>query len=136
MKKTFTILFILCFIFITGCSNNNMSKVNYKEFNKLLENNETFVLYIGSASCSNCLEFEPKFEKVLKDNNIQNVKYIDLDELNDEEKKKKKKKINVSGTPTVIFVNNGQEESMTNRINGNVSKEKIISRLKSNNYIK
>lgn len=136
MKKTFGILIILCLVFVTGCSNSVIKKIDYKEFNDLIENRKTFILYVGSASCSNCVEFEPKFKEVIKEQKIKNVKYIDLDKFNDKEKTSLNKIINISGTPTVIFVENGDEESMTNRINGNVSKEKIISRLKSNDYIK
>ncbi|MBQ7141332.1 MAG: thioredoxin family protein [Bacilli bacterium] len=136
MKKTFGILIILCLGFVTGCSNSVIKKIDYKEFNDLIENQKTFILYVGSASCSNCIEFEPKFKEIIKDHNIRNARYIDLDKFNDEEKNKLNKIINISGTPTVIFIENGEEESMTNRINGNISKEKIISRLKSNNYIK
>lgn len=135
MKKIFRILIILCFSCITGCS-NNIKEINYNEVNSLIKNKETFILYIGSASCSNCVEFEPKFNSVIKEYNIKNAKYIDLDNFDDDEKNNLNKIINISGTPTVVFIKNGEEESMTNRINGNVSKEKIISRLKANEYIK
>lgn len=136
MKNIFKIIVAICVIFISGCSMNTIKEINYKDFNKLIENKETFILYIGSTSCHNCVDFGPKFEEILKENNIKNAKYIDLDKFSDEDKNKLNKIVNVSGTPTVVFIKNGQEESMTNRINGNVSKEKIISRLKSNDYIK
>jgi len=134
MLKIFSILLFI--IFITACSNNNIKSINYKDFDKLIENKKTFILYIGSTSCINCTEFEPKFKEVIYNYNISEVKYIDLEKFSDEEKNELNKVVNISGTPTVVFINNGEEKSMTNRINGNVSKEKIISRLKSNEYIK
>lgn len=136
MKNIFRILIVLCITLITGCSSNTIKEINYKEFYTLIKNKQTFILYIGSTSCHNCVEFSPKLKVVIKENNIKNVKYIDLDKLSEKEKNGLNKIINVSGTPTVVFVTNGEEKSMTNRINGNVSKEKIISRLKSNEYIK
>ena len=42
----------------------------------------------------------------------------------------------VTGTPTTIFIKNGVETSIMSRINGEVSKDKIISKLKQNEYIK
>lgn len=137
MKKILTIFicFICLFIF-TGCSNSNLEKIDYSEFTKLMNNKSTFILYIGSTTCHNCESFSPKFEEVINDYNISNVKYIEIDKLNDDDKTNFNTTINVSGTPTVVFIEDGEEKSMTNRINGNVDKEKIISRFKSNGYIK
>lgn len=136
MKKNIILVFlILIGLFVVGCSNESIRKINYKEFNNLIKEQETFILYIGSASCSNCTEFSPKFESVIEENNISNVYYVDLDTLSDEEKSSFNKVINITGTPTVVFVTDGEEKSGFNRINGNVSKEKITQRLKSNDYI-
>ena len=47
-----------------------------------------------------------------------------------------RKYINISGTPTVCFITNGEEETTLNRISGEVSLETTIERFKSNGYIK
>lgn len=136
MKKIFKLFICLLGVLtITGCSNTNLEKINYDKFNSLINNKETFIIYIGSSTCHNCTEFNPKFEKIINDYDIKNVKYIEIDKFSDDEKKEFNKIINVSGTPTVVFIENGEEKSMTNRINGNVSEDKIISRFKSNGYI-
>lgn len=137
MKKFFGILIcFICMILFTGCSKNNLEEINYKNFKSLIDNKETFILYIGSSECHNCSEFTPKFEKVLDKYKIRNVKKVEIDKFSDEDRSEFNKLINVSGTPTVAFITNGEEESMSNRINGNVDEDKIISRLKSNGYIK
>ena len=136
LNKLFGIIFVAIIFITCGCSNIKIKEINYNEFNDLIKNNESFILYIGSASCHNCTEFSPRFEEVIKENNIENVYYIDLDALNDDDRKNFNKTINVTGTPTVVFIDNGEEESSFNRINGSVSKEKIVQRLKANNYIK
>ena len=137
MKKTILKLSIVIIglLFLVGCSNKNLEEINYNTFKSLMDNNETFILYISSTECHNCVEFTPKFEKVLKENKLS-AKKIEIDKLSDEDKDKFNKSINVSGTPTVAFITDGEEESMTNRINGNVDDEKITLRLKSNGYIK
>lgn len=135
--KNLKILFIILGIFVLcGCSKSNVKEINFNEFNSLIKDNKTFILYVGSDTCISCKEFSPKFESVINDNNINNVYYIDLDDLSDNDKNSFNKLINVNGTPTVVFINKGEEESTYNRINGNVSTEKIITRLKANDYIK
>lgn len=137
MKKYLKKLVVIIVMFIIcGCSSAGVKEINYNEFNNLIKEKESFILYIGSASCSNCIEFGPKFESVIEENNISDTYYIDLDELSEEDKKAFNKVVNITGTPTVVFITNGEEESGFNRINGNVSKEKIITRLKTNDYIK
>lgn len=137
MKKTILkfSMVIIGLLFFAGCSNKSLEEINYNTFKSLMDGKETFILYISSTECHNCVEFTPKFENVLKENNLS-AKKIEIDKLSDEDKDKFNETINVSGTPTVAFINDGEEESMTNRINGNVDEEKIISRLKSNGYIK
>lgn len=134
--KALSVIFIMITFFISGCSKGVIGEIDYKKFNNLISDKKDFILYIGSATCHNCTEFSPKFEKVIEENNISNVYYIDLDKLNKEEKNNFNKIINITGTPTVVFINNGEEESSFNRINGNVDEEKIIKRLKANDYIK
>jgi len=135
MKKYFKLIFIIMCI-ICGCTNSKISEINYTKFNNLITEKESFILYVGSDTCINCMEFKPKFEKIIKENNINNSYYIDLDKMNKDEKKSLTSIIDITGTPTVVFITNGEETSTFNRINGDVSKEKIITRLKANNYIK
>ena len=134
--KILTLILVVATFFLSGCSNTKIEEINYEKFNTLISEKKDFILYIGSATCHNCTEFGPRFEKVVKENKIENVYYIDLDELNDDDKKNFNRTINVTGTPTVVFITKGEEKSSFNRINGNVSEEKIIKRLKANNYIK
>ena len=136
MKKIFKMLILtMSILFVTSCSNQSIKEIDYNEFNKMINKQKDFIIYVGSATCSNCEEFSPKFENVVKKYDIEDVYYIDLDKFSDEEKSKLNKIINISGTPTVAFIDDGTEESSFNRITGNVTEEKIISRLKSNDYI-
>ena len=136
MKKIFKMLILtMSILFVTSCSNQSIKEIDYNEFNKMINKQKDFIIYVGSATCSKCEEFSPKFENVVKKYDIEDVYYIDLDKFSDEEKSKLNKIINISGTPTVAFIDDGTEESSFNRITGNVTEEKIISRLKSNDYI-
>ena len=55
--------------------------------------------------------------------------------LSEEERTQFKEYFSYDATPTTIFVKDGVEATSANRINGNVSEEKIISKLKSNGFI-
>ena len=42
---------------------------------------------------------------------------------------------NISGTPTTIFIENGEEKSTLNRLVGNVAEYKLVDKLKTMGYI-
>ena len=136
MKNTFKILVItMCIFFITGCGNKSIKEITYKELTKSLENKETFILEVVQDGCSNCESYTPKFEKILKKYNLS-AKQINLKKLSEEDNNSFSNMYNVSGTPTVIFIDKGEEISITRRIVGDVSEDKTISKLKVAGYIK
>lgn len=136
MKK---IILGICIIFatvcLTGCSNNKLKTIGYSELEKKVENKESFILEVIQTGCSACKNFTPRFEKVLNDNNITAYS-INLKNLSEEETAKFDQLVNINSTPTVVFFKDGTEESVSYRIIGAVSNEKIIQKLKAQDYIK
>ncbi len=115
--------------------NKYLVELNYKELKTKLDKKESFILVITRTDCSHCAVYKPKLKEVLKDNNI--IAYeIATDKLSAKDKAKFNDIANISGTPTTIFIVNGEEATTTNRINGDVTTEKIINKLKSQGYIK
>ena len=100
-----------------------------------MNNKDTFILYIGNKNCHNCTSYEPVLKKVLNDYNITVYK-LDNSKLSDDEFKEFSKYFSIQGTPTILFVNNGEEETTINRIVGNTSEKSTIERFKTNGYIK
>lgn len=136
MKKYLKIGIIFIFILmLSGCGKNYMKEISYDEYQKLIANKETFILEIMRTDCSACINFKPKLEQVTKDYQIE-IKYINTDNLTDEEYDKLSNETGISGTPTVIFYNDGIENTKSSRINGSVSTDKIISKFKANGLIK
>ena len=136
MKKFiyFSILCI-CLLLITGCGGNKyLKEISYKEYKNLIKNKETFILEIMRTDCSACKDFKPKLTDVVNDYKIE-VKYINTDHLSKKEIDKLYDDTGISGTPTVIFYTKGTEETVSSRINGSVSEEKIISKFKAAGYI-
>lgn len=132
-----SLLFVLCF-FIVGCgkTTNYLNDISYKEFNKKINNKDSFVLEIVQTGCHNCTEFTPKFKSVLEDNKV--VAYsLNLTDLSQEDATKFLEDYNVDGTPTVIFFKDGKETSTMDRLSGaNVSKDTIKSKLTKTGFIK
>lgn len=139
MKKFKILSFFLILILIfTGCSLKKefLIEISYKELIQKIENQETFFFTAMQDGCSHCEEFLPKFEEILKENEIKGYK-LNFTKLTDEEEKEFGSKFGSSiGTPTTIFITEGKEETQLTRIVGNQSKTKVIEKLKSMKYIK
>ena len=140
-KKKAIIIIVICLILlICGIigdrmlSKSNLEEIKYDQMMKKVDNKESFVVLFSQTTCSHCMDFKPKLEKVSNEFNIK-IYYLETDLLDEDTYAELKKKFSFSGTPTTIFVVKGEEKSAATRINGDVSKEKIISKLKSNGFI-
>lgn len=135
MKKISKTLIILVFVLmITGCNKTYMKEISYKKYHELLNNKETFILEIMRTDCSACISFKPRITEVANKYKIE-IKYINTDHLSEEEYEKLYDETGVTGTPTVIFYNNGVEETISSRINGSISTDRIITKFKANGFI-
>ena len=136
MKKTAKLLvMIFCILIATGCKSVGLKEIKYSDLEKAIKNKESFILEVVQDGCSNCESFTPKFEKILNKYKLS-AKQINLKKLSEKENNSFSNLYNVSGTPTVIFIDKGEEISITRRIVGDVSEDKVISKLKVAGYIK
>ena len=139
MKKLFVcILAITCLFMVTGCTNKSESylkDLSYEELNKKLSDKETFFFVVTQDGCSHCENFLPVLENLLNDKKVIGYN-LNTSKLSEEQNKEFDEKYNVTGTPTTIFIKDGKEVSILQRLVGNVSKDKLISKLETNNYIK
>lgn len=135
MKKIIIVLLIIISsLIITGCSNDEVIKeISYEELEERINNKESFILELVQTGCSHCEEFSPRFQAILKTNNL-NAYSLNLYNLTEDEIEKFDNLTTVTGTPTVLFFEDGKETS--NRINGAVANDKIEEELKESGYIK
>lgn len=106
--------------------------INPEELERKVNAKETFILLITQDKCPHCMNFKPKMDKILKEHHI--LAY----EINNTALKTNPNLSNtfsISGTPTTIFIKDGVETSLSNRLIGNVSEEKINEKLRDTNYI-
>lgn len=130
------LVLLLAFLIINkAISKGNLVELTYDEFVQKIDNEESFVLCISLTTCSHCATYKPKLESVAKDYGID-LYYIDIDKYSEEEQEEFVKVINFNDTtPTTVFLKNGKETTASNRINGDVSTNRIIDKLKSNDFI-
>lgn len=145
--KLFLLLTMLSFIFL-GCNKKEASsndlksprngsyllEINYDELNTLINSKEDFFFEVVQDGCSYCQAFTPKLAEVLNENKVIGYQ-LNLSNLSENDRIEFDKNFNVTGTPNTIFMTNGKELIMQ-RIDGNTTKTKIVSHLKSNGYIK
>ncbi|MHC1734383.1 MAG: thioredoxin family protein [Erysipelotrichaceae bacterium] len=83
MKKVLLILATLALL-LTGCSKVGPSQVEPKEVTKMLDNNETLVVYVGYKACSACQSFKPVVTELIKNYDVK-VYYVDTYESDKED---------------------------------------------------
>ena len=137
------IIVIIIFMIAFNSTDNKgyLGEINYSNLIEKINNKDSFIVYVKQDSCSHCQNFTPVLESVLKKYKVH-AYYIRLNTFTGDEKTYTDDgsiingtDLIISGTPTVIFISNGKE-SVMHRIVGEVSEEKIITKLKSSGYIK
>lgn len=112
----------------------HLVNLSFNDLQEKINNKETFILVITQTTCSHCQEYKPILKKVLANYDIYAYE-IEQDTLTQDERKELEHIASISGTPTTIFIIDGQEKSTTNRLIGPAEETKIINRFKAMGYI-
>lgn len=134
MKKIF-LLFIMIFL-VSGCGKKltTYHTVSYDEFNKMIENKETFPIVVGRTGCSACEVFKPTMETFISKYQV-NVYYIDISLMSTDEFNEFKAVYGISSTPTTMFIKEGAQTSHEYRLVGSVSYSSVVDRFKAMGYV-
>ena len=138
MKYLKIIVLAVAFLFLlTGCETkeNYLKNINLKELNEKLDNEEEFFFVVTQDGCSHCEEFLPVLKEVLNENKIIGYDF-NLTRLSESDKDSFYEMFDIEGTPTTIFIKDGKELSIMQRIVGGLDKDKLIQKFKNNGYIK
>ena len=129
------ILILIIFACIYYYNNKNFIKVNYNEILEKIDNKENFILCVTASECVHCNEYKPKLKKISSKYDII-IYYTNIDDMTDDEYEEFKDNISFDGgTPVTIFFKEGKENTTATRIEGNVSSEKIIDKMKKNGFL-
>lgn len=108
MKKIIIIVLSLMCITLTGCGNGkDLVEIDYNELATKIENEESFVLYVGSSECSHCADYKPTLEKIIYKHNLD-VYYINLAKLSAAKRKAVLDKAEAQGTPMTVYIEKGK----------------------------
>lgn len=146
MKKKISILIILIIILVGFVSififsnsdkekSTNLVKLSTETFKKKIDNKESFILLITREGCSHCQEYLPVFINVLEKHKLTAYS-LDLQDMGKEDREYLASVANISGTPTTVFIDKGEEKTVLNRIVGSANRKTIETRLKTMKYIK
>lgn len=130
------IIGLIVFYFLTNNSNDNFIELNYNEFKEKVDNKDSFILCVSRTTCSHCNDYKPKLKEISKKYNIK-IYYTEINEFSNSELDYFKDNFGFDGgTPITMFIKDGKEGTTGSRIEGDVSMEKIVSKLKTNGFIK
>lgn len=137
-KKIILIIIMLLLIF-TGCNKEDnteyLIEINYEEFKQKRENKDTFFFEVIQDGCSACMAYSPILKEILTEYKIVGYQ-LNINDMTEEEYDEFQLEFKITGTPTTIFLTEGEEISKMQRISGSTTKTKTISKLTANGYIK
>lgn len=125
MKKRLLILLIISLLF--GCKINTsylnvvgIKEVNYEEISELMNNDVSFILYIGRDDCGDCIEFYPILEEYIDNHDDTGIYYLNIREIRDNARKEDASEeekaffdeiyetFEIEWTPTIEWIRNGK----------------------------
>ena len=114
----------------------NLISLNYHEITNKTKKKDSFILIVSRSTCSHCSEYKPKVESIAKKYNID-IYYIDFDLETKDNQEKFLDEYKLDGsTPITLFINNGKQTNLFDRIEGDISKETAIEKFKKMGFIK
>ena len=135
MKKVLIVLTAIFCLTLTGCKKSKeLISINYDELAEKISNKDSFVLYVGSSSCSHCANFKPTLEKVI-DKYKLDVYYINMANLSEAKYNAVMKKIDGQGTPTTVYIEKGKTKTSP-RIEGERDYDTTVEFFKDLNLVK
>ena len=132
------VVLICTLAIIIGIKNSksyqSIEEINLTTLKDKINNKDKCVLVVTQTGCSHCTAYLPVLEEIGEE---YKLKFYDINMTNlaDEEKTEFNSLVRISGTPTTIFYTDGEEKSTSTRLVGEKTKDKIITRLKSEGYI-
>ncbi len=130
----FIALGVLFFVLANTNKYPNITTLDINELKEKINNKDSFIMVITQDGCTHCHAYLPVLNKVAGQYNID-VYNISQTGLSTDDSAYLKSIANISGTPTTVFIEDGEEKSTLNRLVGNVAEYKLIDKLKGMGYI-
>ena len=129
------IVAVIAFILLSkNVQSGSVKSININELKEKIDNKDSFILVITQDGCTHCKAYLPTIRTI---GNKYNITFYDISQtgLSNDDQTYLKNIANIDGTPTTVFIENGEEKSTTNRLVGSVPEYRVIERLKAMGYI-
>lgn len=129
----YTVIFVLALL--GACSSKPKGELVYLSANEIamkIINEESFVFYVGTTTCSFCIKYKPELEKIV-DNNTVTIYGVMINEGIEEDNRALMERLEVTGTPQTYWFKDGK---LVSNLSGYVDAKTIKKWLKENQIIK
>lgn len=127
---------VLFFFAYHATINSKLIPISGQELLEKLNQKETFILVFTQEGCSHCNEYTPILNRVLDEYDIT-IYDLNLTELRKDTElyNQVSSKFNIPGTPTTIFINDGEEKTTLNRLVGGSNYKDLVEKFKDRGFI-
>ena len=130
MKKFILVITILL---LTCACSNNLKSIKVDNLEKRLKDKESFILCLTDEN-EEGTTLKKTLKSALKDNKT-NAYFINTDKLNDEDNKKLESLFTYEDSNIIIFIKNGQENSVLSRITDTfISTKELTNEIKNQGF--
>lgn len=130
MKK---ILLVLIILLLTACSSKYLKNINLTKLNKMIDNKESFVLYLTDETDEG-MTLKKTLSNVSKNAKLTTY-YLNTDKLSDKDLNSLKDIYTFEDTNIILFIKDGKETTVLSRIDDAfISQDKLNKELKLQGY--
>ena len=144
-KKTYLIILIILSILLFVSlgilyirkkeeENTLVYEINMQQLEDKINNKDTFILVMTQTGCVHCQSYLPTIKKVSREYGVT-FYVLNRAKLSKEEYNRLNDIANISGTPSTIFIVDGEEKTTLNRLTGSIEKSRLVEKLISEGYI-
>lgn len=144
-KKTYLIILIILLILLFVSlgilyirkkeeENTLVYEINMQQLEEKINNKDTFILVMTQTGCVHCQSYLPTIKKVSREYGVT-FYVLNRAKLSKEEYNRLNDIANISGTPSTIFIVDGEEKTVLNRLTGSIEKSRLVEKLISEGYI-
>ena len=144
-KKTYLIILIILLILLFVSlgilyirkkeeENTLVYEINMQQLEEKINNKDTFILVMTQTGCIHCQSYLPTIKKVSREYGVT-FYVLNRAKLSKEEYNRLNNIANISGTPSTIFIVDGEEKTTLNRLTGSIEKSRLVEKLISEGYI-
>ena len=144
-KKTYLIILIILLILLFVSlgilyirkkeeENTLVYEINMQQLEEKINNKDTFIIVMTQTGCIHCQSYLPTIKKVSREYGVT-FYVLNRAKLSKEEYNRLNDIANISGTPSTIFIVDGEEKTALNRLTGSIEKSRLVEKLISEGYI-